>query len=315
MLVVRRGKTAAYLELLAASAIWGFAFVAQRKGLESLDPFSFNALRFGLGALFVLLLRTFQLRTRERFTEATNATKPAAAPKLHQGWILLLGTLLFVASSLQQLGLIWTSAGNAGFITGLYVVMVPLIGLCRGQKLSSAVGVSIILAVGGLWLINRAQPVQATRGNLFVLAGALFWALHVQLIDRLTKLLSSLDLALAQYTVCALGSLIAVPAYQYAIGIRPRPWPELLSSVGSAALPILYAGIFSVGVAFTLQLRGQKKVPPWAASVVLCTEGVFALLGGRLILAEPLGTATLGGAGFLLGAMLLSVLGSRKRIF
>lgn len=312
---MKPGKKTAYLELLAASAIWGFAFVAQRKGLESLDPFTFNALRFGLGALFVLLLRVFQHRTREILAELNSVSQPAALPKLHWGWILLLGALLFVASSLQQLGLIWTSAGNAGFITGLYVVMVPLIGLCRGQKLSSAVVVSIMLAVGGLWLINRAQAVQATRGNLFVLAGALFWALHVQLIDRLTKLRSSLDLALAQYTVCALGSLAAIPAYQYAAGAGARPWPELLASIGSAALPILYAGIFSVGVAFTLQLRGQKKVVPWAASIILCTEGVFALLGGRLFLAEPLGAATLGGAGLLLGAMLVSVLGGRSRNF
>ena len=303
----------AVLTLLAAAAIWGFAFVAQRKGMASLDPFTFNALRFILGAACVWLTRLLLSHTR-----ISRQTGPGREPNPSQTaghWMdsLQLGGLLFIASSLQQYGLLWTGAGRAGFITGLYVVMVPLIGLLRGQHLNRRLLLSVGLAVAGLWLINRSQSWEATQGNFLVLTGALFWALHVQLIDKLTVRRKSLDLALGQYLVCAVLSLAGAILYRGLWG--DGSLPELALGIRSAILPLLYAGLFSVGIAFTLQLHAQKKVAPTTASVILCSESLFALLGGYLLLREAVTPAIILGAALLLAAMLASLAGQAGNVF
>jgi drug/metabolite transporter (DMT)-like permease len=300
---------AAYLTLLLTAAIWGLAFVAQRKGMDSLDPFTFNALRFALGAVCVALPGWFS-KAKNPSAQIASADP---APLEWNSWKgpLLLGSLLFLAASLQQFGMLWTGAGSAGFITGLYVVFVPLIGLGRGQKLNPPLALAVALSLAGLVLINGKPNLQATLGNSLVLAGAVFWALHVQLIDKLTKSHSSLRLAQFQYWVCAFlslaGSLVhRVHSHQ---GIFTA---KLLAGVRTASLPLLYAGIMSVGVAFTLQLHAQKKVQPHAASVILCLEGVFAMLGGWLLLREKVSSTAILGAALLLAAMLVSVWQERR---
>lgn len=282
--------------LLLAAAIWGFAFVAQRKGMESLDPFTFNALRFLLGAVFVQILGFFG---KKPTSLSPTSQKDRKGP-------LLLGLLLFIASSFQQLGLLWTTAGSAGFITGLYVVFVPLIGLGRGQKFTLKTALLILLSLAGLLLINGKPDLQASLGNLLVLVGAVFWAFHVQTIDRLTKVHSSLTLAKSQYYLAAALSLVGGIIWNI---FSPEGYcvTGFLPALKSAAPALLYAGIMSVGVAFTLQLHAQKKVPPQAASVILCSEAVFAMFGGWLLLKEKLGKGSLLGAALLLAAMLLSV--------
>jgi drug/metabolite transporter (DMT)-like permease len=292
-----------YLYLVLTALIWGFAFVAQRKGMEYLDPLVFNALRFALGALSVGLLR-------RRFRQITDPPHPKTnnPAKLKAG--LALGILLFVASTFQQVGIVFTSAGSAGFITGLYVVFVPLIGLFIGQKLRWTILATVLLAAGGLWLINRPAAMQATLGNFLVLVSAVFFALHVQLIDKLASRHPSLDLALIQYWVVALASLAGAMVWY------PLWLPGLLFSasmfraVGAALLPIFYGGVMSVGIAYTLQLHAQKRVPPHPASLVLCLEAVFALAGGAILLGEPLPASILAGAALLLSAMLISILTS-----
>ncbi|MFA6721641.1 MAG: DMT family transporter, partial [Candidatus Cloacimonadaceae bacterium] len=302
----RARPMAAYLTLLITAAIWGFAFVAQRKGMESLDPFTFNALRFGLGALCVWAFSLLP-RIRDRKPGAAN---PGPGPRNSWKGPLLLGALLFVAVSFQQIGMLWTGAGSAGFITGLYVVFVPLIGLGRGQKLNSLMIVAVALSLAGLAFINGKPSLQATLGNALVLVGAVFWALHVQLIDKLTKTRSSLRLARIQYWLCALLSLAGSLIYRAAV--RKPVWDlALWKSIQAAGLPLLYAGIMSVAVAFTLQLHAQKKVQPHAASVILCLEGAFAMFGGWLLLGEKVSASALLGAALLLAAMLVSV--SRER--
>jgi drug/metabolite transporter (DMT)-like permease len=292
-----------YLYLVLTALIWGFAFVAQRKGMEYLDPLVFNALRFVLGALSVgLLRRRFRQNTDPPHTKTNNPAKLKAG--------LALGILLFVASTFQQVGIVFTSAGSAGFITGLYVVFVPLIGLFRGQKLRWTILVTVLLAAGGLWLINRPAAMQATLGNFLVLVSAVFFAFHVQLIDKLATRHPSLDLAFIQYWVVALASLAGALVWY------PLWMPGLLFSVsmfkavGAALLPILYGGVMSVGIAYTLQLHAQKRVPPHPASLVLCLEAVFALAGGAILLGEPLPASILAGAALLLSAMLISILTS-----
>jgi len=286
-----------YLYLLLTAAIWGFAFVAQRMGNESLDPFSYNALRFCLGAVFIGLIRLFGKRE----------SRPA--PRQGFSWQspVVLGLVLFVASSLQQCGMLWTSAGAAGFITGLYVVVVPLLGLVRRQKTSGLMWVSSVLAVIGLGLINDFSNVQVSLGNLLVLVGAFFWAGHVQMIDKLRAEHGTLDLAFSQYSVTAilslgvaiLLSLLRDPAYLFS--------NESFTAIGKASLPIAYGGFFSVGIAFSLQAYAQKRVPPSRAAVILCSEAVFALFGGWWLLNETITLPMLLGAVIVLIAMLVAI--------
>jgi len=186
-----------HLMLLLTAMIWGFAFVAQRLGNDALNPLLFNGLRFGLGALAVLLLRMLDRET----------VKGIAFRNIRKS--LLLGTVLFIAASLQQIGLLWTTAGSAGFITGLYVVFIPLLGLLAGHRFTQGMVLATSLAVLGLWLINTGAALDATFGNALVLLSALFWAVHVLLIGKYTIAASSLELAIGQYTVCAVLSLIS----------------------------------------------------------------------------------------------------------
>ena len=207
--------------------------------------------------------------------------------------------------------MLWTGAGSAGFITGLYVVFVPLIGLGRRQRLNSRHSLAIVLSLAGLALINGRPDLQASLGNLLVLTGAVFWALHVQMIDSLTKSHPSLRLAWIQYGVCAVLSLAGSLLYR---SFQNKPWEYagIWKAIQAAGLPLLYAGIMSVGVAFTLQLHAQKRVQPQAASVILCLEGVFAMFGGWLLLDERVSSVSFLGAAMLLAAMLVSVSQERK---
>ena len=280
-----------YLYLLLTAAIWGFAFVAQRMGNESLDPFSYNALRFCLGAVFIGLIRLFGKRE----------SRPATRQGFSWQSPVVLGLVLFVASSLQQCGMLWTSAGSAGFITGLYVVVVPLLGLARGQKTGRLMWISSLLAVIGLGLINDFSDIQVSLGNLLVLIGAFFWAGHVQMIDKLRTEHGTLDLAFSQYSVTALLSLGV--AIGYSLIHQPESYltGAIWEGIGKAAIPIAYGGIFSVGIAFSLQAYAQKRVPPARAAVILCSEAVFALFGGWWLLNE---TITLP---MILGAVIVSI--------
>jgi drug/metabolite transporter (DMT)-like permease len=276
--------------LLLTALLWGFAFVAQRKGTEFMDPLLFNGIRFALGTVVVGILAG----------KSKGKTVRTPFP-----W--LLGLVLFIAVTAQQVGLVFTTAGAAGFITGLYVVIVPIIGYFRKQPLSRTIIISVLLAVIGLYFISARQELTASLGNFIVLIGAFFWAWHVQLVDKYTKEHDTLQLAFGQYSFCALASL--------ALGVIYNMFqnPGFLFScrnclaIENAAVPILYSGIASVGIAFTLQVHAQKLVPPVPATIILSLEGVFALFGGWLLLKEDVTFSILLGAGLLFAAMLISI--------
>lgn len=301
-----------YFILLITAALWGLAFVAQRKGIESLDPFTFNAVRFALGAATVWLIRFLSLFDKNSKAKKPASTLPATSFRQAVEGSLLLGVLMFIAVSFQQVGLLWTTAGSAGFITGLYVVFVPLIGIFRGQKIKAWIAIAVLMSVLGLALINSSARLQASLGNLLVLLGAVFWALHVQAIDKLTNRYRSLDLALGQYLACMLLSLFFSVGYQALIPDGKGFYQGIWKDIWIAAIPVLYAGVMSVGVAFTLQLHAQKKVQPHTAAVILCLEGVFAMLGGIMLLGERVSLISAIGAMALLGAMIIIVLGERR---
>ncbi len=276
--------------LLLTAAIWGFAFVAQRVGMDYVGPFTFNGVRFALGSLSLLPLIILGNRPR---TEAAN---PTGGSLLWGG--LLAGAALFLGASLQQVGLVYTTAGNAGFITGLYVVIVPLMGYFLGQRPSAGTWLGALMAAVGLYLLSVTDQFTIAFGDLLELLGALFWAGHVLLIGWLSPRLDALKLSAVQFAVCAALSLLtAVVA-------------ETITAQGllQAALPILYGGLFSVGIAYTLQVVAQRRAHPAHTAIILSLEGVFAALGGWLLLGETLSARGLLGCAFMLAGMLLSQL-------
>jgi drug/metabolite transporter (DMT)-like permease len=276
------------LLLLLAAAIWGFAFVAQRLGMQAVGPLTFNAARFALGALVLVPL-----------ARARGASAASWRDDLPRG--LTLGVVLFGGATLQQWGIITTDAGKAGFITGLYVILVPLIGLLAGQRTARNTWLGAVLAVGGLFLLTVREGSAMARGDLLVLAGAAFWAVHVLLIGRFSPRTEPVRLAALQFAVCAALSLVGAL------------WLEAptAAAVRSAAGPILYAGLLSTGVAYTLQVVAQQKAPPAHAAIILSLEAVFALAGGVVVLGESLGGRELAGCATMFTGMIVSQVGRR----
>jgi drug/metabolite transporter (DMT)-like permease len=283
------------LLLLLAAGIWGFAFIAQRVGMAHMGPFAFNGVRFALGAMALL---PFILRR----SSAPGKRPPGSIRKMIS-FGLMAGIPLFLGASLQQVGLVYTTAGNAGFITGLYVVIVPVLGLFLGKGSGAGTWVGAVLAAAGLYLLSAADTAAVSFGDLLVFAGAFFWAGHVLVIGWLSPRMDPLGLAAAQFSVCALLSLATAFLF------------EDLSLYGlyRAALPIVYGGVFSVGIAYTLQVVAQRDAPPAHAAILLSLEAVFAAFGGWLILDEIFTAKKLSGCLLMLSGMLLSQLvGSEK---
>ena len=270
------------LLLLLTAAIWGFAFVAQKKGMESCGPFMFNGIRFALGG--VILLPFLLTKKLERLS------------KHEFGFAVLTGLVLFIAASLQQVGVIFTTAGNAGFITGLYVIFVPLIGIMMKQKVTVTIWISIALAILGLYAISFTGKMDLVKGDLLVLVGAVLWAVHVQLIGKAGKMVGVIRLAIIQFLICSVLSLLIAILFE----------ENTYFGVKQAIYPILYGGLLSVGIAYTLQIVAQKHSPPSHAAIILSMEGLFAVLGGVLMLAEKMSLRS--GLGFfaMLAAMILA---------
>ncbi|HUV08753.1 MAG TPA: DMT family transporter [Spirochaetia bacterium] len=287
--------------LLLTASIWGFAFVAQRAGMEFIGPFLFNGVRFALGSIALLPLicirqRRMGRRRVEQAGPASIVAPRAAGPAGLFTTGLLLGAVLFLGASLQQIGIIYTTAGKAGFITGLYVILVPISGLLWGQRAGWGRWAGAALAVAGLYLLSVTGSFSIARGDFLVLLSALFWTAHVQLLARYSPRVDPIRLACAQFAVCSVSSLIA------AFFTEKVHTPAIVA----AAVPILYGGLFSVGIAYTLQVVVQKTAHPAHASIILSMEGVFAVLGGWLLLGEWLSVRGFVGCGLMLAGMIFS---------
>ncbi len=283
--------------LLTTAAIWGFAFVAQRIGMDYTGPFAFNGVRFLLGSLSLLpLLVLNQKQKPDGNPSSVSSPGPRAKRGLFGG--ILAGSVLFVGASLQQVGLVYTTAGKAGFITGLYVVFVPIIGLFFGQRTGKATWIGAFLAASGLYLLSVTKSFTIAPGDLLELIGAFFWAGHVLIIGWLSPRTAPVKLAFYQFSTCSLLSLIT------AFIVEPFSFYALYQ----AALPILYGGLFSVGVAYTLQVVAQQHARPSHAAIILSLEAVFAALGGWLVLGETLTVRGMIGCVLMLAGMLSSQL-------
>ena len=290
---MKKGQLGSEGLLLLSAIIWGFSFVAQRVGMRHVGPFTFNAVRFALGSLALI---PFAMATvRKRYPPgADGGTWKRSA--LVGGAIA--GLVIFIGVSFQQIGIQYTTAGNAGFITGLYVVLVPILGLAIGRKTSPGTWIGVALAAAGLYLLSFTGVFSISKGDLIVLGGTLFWAIHVLLISVLIHRTDGVLLAMIQFTVCSLLSFAAALIFE---NIE-------IEGIRAATLPILYGGLMSVGIAYTLQVIAQRKTPPAHAAIILSLETVFAALGGWVLLGEVIpGRGLIGCALMLLGIIVSQV--------
>ncbi|MBF0377379.1 MAG: DMT family transporter [Desulfamplus sp.] len=300
--------------LLFVATIWGLAFVAQRMGMDHVGPYTFNGIRFALGAFSLLPLIIITKKGGGKKTEkieddlCKNALSKRALKKdradnydniksnLKGG--IFAGIALFAGASLQQVGLVYTTAGKAGFITGLYVVIVPLMGLLWKDKTSAGTWIGAILATIGLYLLSVTESMTISYGDLLELAGAFCFAVHVHLVGKLGTRMDTLTLSFIQSMVCSALSILAALIVE----------TITFEGIKMAALPILYGGFFSVGIAYSLQIYGQKTSHPAHASILLSLESVIAAIGGWIILGEILSGRSLLGCVVMMTGMLMSQL-------
>ncbi len=280
------------LLMLIAAAIWGFAFVAQREGMETMGPFLFSGVRFLIGVVALSPVVWFLSKKPQQ----THKAEVSAKKLIFAGTVA--GLLLFGGISCQQVGLQYTTAGKAGFITGLYIFFVPLIGLFLGQRTGSGTWLGATIALFGLYLLSIQEDFSIAEGDLLQLICAVFFAAHVLVIGYLAKRMDTLKLALVQYLVCGVISLLI------AIAIEKISWNMIVAT----AIPLLYAGIMSTGIAYTLQVVAQQHAHSSHAAIILSLEGAFAVLGGWLLLDEHLPARGLLGCALMLTGMFLSQL-------
>ena len=280
--------------LLITAVIWGFAFVAQRVGMEYVGPFTYNGIRFALGGLSLIPLIVY----RRRYVASPAADGLGTGRGRFFFGAALAGVFLFAGASFQQAGLVYTTAGNAGFITGLYVVIVPIMGLFWRQAAGLGTWVGAVLAAIGLYLLSVTSEFTIATGDLLVLCSAFLWASHVLIIGWLSPRTDSILLAAFQFGVCSALSLCTAAVVE----------TIALEGIVQAAVPILYGGLMSVGVAYTLQVVAQKNAHPAHASILLSLEAVFAAVGGWIVLHEVLSIRGLTGCALMLAGMLISQL-------
>ncbi len=277
--------------LMITAIIWGAAFVAQRVGMDYMGPLTFNAVRFALGTFALIPL--IQRIDREKKRDGTYQEVDMSS--FMKGSILA-GGALFLGATFQQWGLVYTTAGNAGFITGLYVVFVPIFGLFFKQKTGLPTWIGAVLAVIGMYLLSVNEDFHIEKGDLLVLCCAVFFAAHVIVISLLANKVDPVKFAAGQFAACSIFSFIGAFMLE----------DVTLSGITSGIVPILYGGLMSVGVAYTLQVVAQQDAKPAHAAIILSLESVFAALAGWLLLGEILSMQGVIGCGLMLFGMLIS---------
>lgn len=294
-----KNKAAGTISLLLATVIWGFAFIAQSVGMDHIGPFTFQTVRCALAVVFLFPL-SFLLDGKG--TDRSSSLKKWADPALWKAGAIC-GVALFAAASLQQVGLVSTDAGKAGFITAMYIVLVPVLGMFLGQKPTAGALISVVIAVAGLYLLSCMDASGINRGDLMIMGCALAFAVQIRCVDRFAGSIDGIRLNCVQSLVvtalslpCALVSETIEPAAVLAC------WPSLL-----------FAGVLSMGVAYTLQIVGQKHLAPTPAALIMSLESVFAALGGWLVLHETMTRWELLGCGLVFAAVVLSQLPAPKK--
>ncbi|GMO29378.1 MAG: DMT family transporter [Termitinemataceae bacterium] len=304
------------LLLLLTACIWGFAFSAQLLGMNSMGPFVYNGLRFLIG--FASLLPIVLLRKKKSKSQTSQTSQTIHINfDLIKG-SLIIGSVLFVACSLQQLGLFWTTAGKCGFITGIYVVLVPVVGIFLGRKTGLPTWIGAFLALCGLFFVTGFASVFTKSdfdtsainfGDILTAIGGIVWTFHVLFIDIFSKKVDPIKLSCGQFIVAGVLSIFfSLGGISELIGVHAGP--ELgqeafgFSNIVDGIIPLLYGGLFSAGIAYTLQIVAQRDAPPAHACIIMSLETVFAALGGFLILNEQPGNLAIFGFILMLAGML-----------
>lgn len=283
--------------LALAAVIWGFAFVSQSVGMEYVGPFTFNSIRNLMGALVLVPVILIGERRNKKENAALDKESPKAKSVLLVGG-LCCGAALFVSSSAQQIGIMYTTVGKAGFITALYIILVPVVSLFFGKKSRPAVWISVALAVVGFYLLTMVGESDFTKGDAYVLACAFMFSGQILFVDYFAPKVDCVKLACLQFLVCGILSGIVM-------FIAESPSPQ---DIFRARIPLLYAGVLSCGVAYTLQIVGQRNYNPSIAALIMSLESVFSVLAGWLILGQTLSPLEASGCVLIFAGIILTQL-------
>lgn len=288
------------LILLLTATIWGVAFVSQSVGMDYVGPFTFNAVRSLIGAAVlvpvIFLLQRLPGETKRR--AGTNAKK-------ERTWIgggVCCGVILAAASSFQQFGIQYTTVGKAGFITAMYIIMVPVLGVFWGKRVGLRIGASVAVAVAGLYLLCMTESFRLETGDILVLVCAIIFSFHIMVVDHFSPLTDGVKMSCIQFLTC--GILCGICMFLFE---TPK-----LSMILAAWKPILYAGALSCGAGYTLQIIGQKGMNPTVASLIMSLESVISVLAGFVLLHEILTKRELFGCVLMFAAIVLAQLPGKK---
>ncbi len=290
------------LLLLLTATIWGVAFVSQSVGMDYVGPFTFNAARSLIGAAVLVPCIALLKKIQKKEEGPEEVHKKEDKRTLLRGGICC-GVILAVASSFQQFGLLYTTVGKAGFITAMYIILVPLLGIFAGKKVGLRIGISVVIAVAGLYLLCMTESLRLEAGDILVLLCAVVFSFHIMVIDHFSPLVDGVKMSCIQFLTC--GILCGICMFLFE---APK-----LSMILAAWKPVLYAGVMSCGVAYTLQLVGQKGMNPTVASLIMSLESVISVLAGFVLLHEVLSRRELFGCVLMFAAIILAQLPERKR--
>lgn len=286
-----------FILLFLTALIWGVAFVAQSVAMDYIGPYTFNAVRSLLGGI-VLVPCVFLFGQKKKTVKDEDPSKGTAVDRpgdMITGG-LLCGIMLFLSTTLQQVGIQYTTVAKAGFITALYIILVPILGIFLKKRVSFQIWISVVIAIIGLYLLCMKGSFHLGQGDFLMLVCSLCFALHILVIDHFTDKVSGVKLSCIQFFVCGLLSCILMFLFE-------KP---VVSDILSAWLPIVYAGVFSSGVAYTLQIIGQKGTDPTIASLILSLESVVSVLAGWIILGQSLTPREILGCLLMFGAIILA---------
>lgn len=284
--------------LVLTALIWGCAFVAQSVGMDYVGPFTFNMARFLIGAIVLLPVIWFMDRQRK-----TGAEKDAGQKTLIIGGICC-GIALAVASTLQQWGILFTTVGKAGFITAMYIVIVPLLGIFIGKKVRPLIIGCVAIAVVGFYFLCMTESLRLGLGDFLVLLCAIAFSIHILVIDHFSPKVDGVKMSAIQFLTAAIISAVPTLLWEQPV------FTEILQ----AWQPVLYAGVMSCGVAYTLQIIAQKNADPTVASLLLSLESVFSVLAGWLLLGQGLSLKELFGCVLIFCAIILAQLPEKKKM-
>ena len=288
------------LMLVLTALIWGVAFVAQSVGMDYVGPFTFNAVRTLIGGVVLLPCIALLDRAAVRRGETPASWKNK---KLLTGGVAC-GFVLAMARMLQQTGILYTTVGKAGFITALYIVLVPVFGLFLKKRPRPLVWIGVVLAVGGMYLLCITDGLSMGRGELLLLLCAAMFALHILVIEHFSPQVDGVRMSCIQFFTCSV--LCGVPMLLFE---QPH-----MAQIAAAWAPVLYAGVLSCGVAYTLQVVGQRRVPSSVAALILSLESVFSVLAGWVILRQRLSPRELFGCLLVFCAVVIAQLPERERL-